>query len=350
MKIEFGKKDKLTFLKNYDIILYRKEKRKGYDVMKHYLDIKYMKEKYSDCMTVGNEIVVEEKVDGAQASFTFSPSENCIEAFSRKTQLNEMNNLRGFYEWTQRLDVQAIGRITHFGRYIIFGEYLCSHTVSYPQDKYNKFYMYDVWDTVTEKWLGFKQVKALYEQLAKAVSRTNEVIEFVPVFFEGAFNSWEHLLSYVGRTELGASPCGEGIVVKNQTTLNDENSRLPFYIKIVSEKFSEVHEVKPKKNVSPEKLKEKEEEKQLVMSIVTKRRVIKLLEKMVDNGVLRERWDEKDMGLIAKNIGKLVYEDCVKEEPGVVSQCKNFGKTANSIAMTIVREELKTRWKFLSVF
>lgn len=106
--------------------------------MKHYLDILRMKEKYSDCMTIGDEIVIEEKVDGAQASFTFSPSENCIEAFSRKTQLNEKNNLRGFYEWTQRLDIQAIERITHFGRYIIFGEWLVAHTVSYLQNKYGK--------------------------------------------------------------------------------------------------------------------------------------------------------------------------------------------------------------------
>ena len=54
----------------------------------------------------------------------------------------------------------------------------------------------------------------------------------------------------------------------------------------------------------------------LVESIVTEGRVHKLVNKMVDDGIIPENWDEHNMSTIAKNIGKDVYYDCVKEEKG----------------------------------
>lgn len=49
------------------------------------------------------------------------------------------------------------------------------------------------------------------------------------------------------------------------------------------------------------------------------------------------------MSIIAKNITKAAYEDCVKEEPDTVKQINDFGKTANSIAMGIARKILERR-------
>ena len=123
-------------------------------------------------------------------------------------------------------------------------------------------------------------------------------------------------------------------VIKNQTKLNNPNSRTPFYIKIVSEKFQETHEHHVK-IVSPEQLKAQEENKALCESIVTEARVTKILHKLVDEGILPENWGAKEMGIVAKNLCTRVYEDCVKEEPELVSQIENFGKVANSICMNI---------------
>lgn len=186
--------------------------------------------------------------------------------------------------------------------------------------------MYDIYDTEVGIYLPQNTVEATADLLN---------LTYVPVFYNGEFISWEHCMGFVGKTELGGE-YGEGIVIKNQTRLNDPNSRLPFYVKIVGEKFTETkgHKVK---TVDPDKLKNMEENKALAETIVTEARVIKLLNKFVDENILPADWGAKEMPIIAKNLIKAVYEDCVKEEPETVKQIDNFGKVANGIAMQIAK-------------
>ena len=49
------------------------------------------------------------------------------------------------------------------------------------------------------------------------------------------------------------------------------------------------------------------------------------------------------MPVVAKNLTKAVYEDCVKEEPDIVKQIDSFGKIANGIAMQIARNVMEQR-------
>ena len=149
----------------------------------------------------------------------------------------------------------------------------------------------------------------------------------------------------VGKTEMGGKE-GEGIVVKNQTRLNDKNSLIPFYTKIVNEKFCETH--KSSRPVDLEELAEKRRLTEMTMetvsSVVTKAPVEKLLNKMVDDDLLCEDWDEKDMGIIAKNLTREVYHDCVKEENDVVESVgKEFGKYAKQISMKYAKEILNEK-------
>lgn len=215
----------------------------------------------------------------------------------------------------------------HQTNLVLFGEWLVPHTIVYPQDKYQDAYFYDVYDLEAKRYLKQDEVKNIIECLG---------VNYVPVFYEGEFQSWEHIQQFVGRTDLGGEH-GEGVVVKNMSRINDPNTRLPFYTKIVGEKFSEKKSVKPKV-IDPEKMAERERLQTLVESVVTEGRVTKLVHKMVDEGVIPEKWDEHDMATIARNIGKAVYYDCVKEEPDVVEQVgEHFGKLANGTAMRIVR-------------
>lgn len=74
------------------------------------------------------------------------------------------------------------------------------------------------------------------------------------------------------------------------------------------------------------------------------RNITKLINKMVDEGIISEDWGAHDMGTIAKNLGKAVYYDCVKEEPDVVASVDDgFGKFAASIAMKLARDILAER-------
>lgn len=291
---------------------------------KKYMDIERLKDKYVDGFQPGDHIIVQEKIDGANFSIKYDEASNSIKAFSRKKMLDLGNNLRGAWEWSQRLNENLVQEVLG-NTLILFGEWLCSHTIVYPDDKYQNAYFYDVWDSETEKYLTQDRVKVIVERLG---------LNYVPVFYEGEFVTWEHLKQFVGKTDLGGES-GEGIVVKNMTRLNDPNTRLPFYTKIVADKFAEKKSVK---KFDEGKLERRAKLQSIVESVVTEGRVRKLVHKMVDDGLIPENWDEQNMGDIAKNIGKEVYYDCVKEEPETVEQVGDlFGKLASGTAMKIVR-------------
>lgn len=298
------------------------------NIMNHkkFMDIERIKENIIGGFEVGNHIVIQEKIDGANAAIRYDSETNTVVAQSRKNILNISNNLRGFYEWTQTLDVDKVREVLG-DNLILFGEWLVPHTVKYPDDKYNHAYFYDIYDTVTESYLTQDIVK-------EKVNALNLI--YVPVFYDGLFKSWEHCYSLVGKTEMGGE-YGEGIVIKNQTKLNDPNSRTPYYIKIVGEKFQETHE-HHKKEVSPEQIKALEENKILCETIVTEARVTKILHKLVDEGILPENWGASEMPIVARNLCKRVFEDCQKEEPETTAKIENFGKVANSICMSIARK------------
>lgn len=212
---------------------------------------------------------------------------------------------------------------------VLFGEWLVFHTVKYPDERYNHFYAFDVYDTDRERYLTQTEAMTIASKLG---------LTYVPIFYEGEFISWEHCISFVGKTNLGGE-YGEGIVVKNQSRLNDPNNRQPFYLKIVGEKFSETkgHKIK---QVDPKKLKQQEEVIALVETVVTEARVTKILNKFVDEGILPENWGAIDMPIVARNLTKAVYEDCMKEESDTVSQIPNFGKYANGVCMKIARSKI----------
>lgn len=300
---------------------------------KHYMDIERLKPNYADGFNVGDKIVIQEKIDGANASIRYDKETNTIKAFSRRKELDGINNLRGFYEWSQRLDIDKIKSVLR-NNLLLFGEHLIPHSVVYPKERYNNFYCYDIYDTDTHNYLPQDIVKQKVTELG---------LIYVPVFYEGEFISWDHVQSFVGRTDLGGE-YGEGVVCKNMSRLNDPNNHKPFYVKIVGEKFCETKGHKKNKVIDSDKLAEREKQKEIAESIVTKARVIKLIHKMVDEGILREDWDNHDMGIIAKNLGRAVYDDCIKEEPEIVNEIGDgFGKVAATVSMQIARQILNEK-------
>lgn len=296
---------------------------------KKYMDIERLKDKYVDGFQKGDYIVVQEKIDGANFSIRYNEEEDAITSFSRKNILDFSNNLRGAWEWSQKLNKELVKEVLGTNL-ILFGEWLVSHTIVYPNDKYQNAYFYDVYNVETGSYLKQDEVKNIINRLG---------LIYVPVFYEGEFESWEHLRQFVGRTDLGGEN-GEGIVVKNMTRLNDPNTRLPFYTKIVGEKFAEKKSIR---QVDPDKLEKRARLQTIVDSVVTEGRVTKLVHKMVDEGIIPEDWDEHNMSVIAKNIGREVYYDCLKEEPETVEQVGElFGKLASGTAMRIVRNMLNS--------
>ena len=298
--------------------------------MKKYMDIERLKDKYAEAFKAGEHITITEKIDGANASIAAN-EDGTLTCFSRRQELTAENGLQGFYNYVQTLDPTIISAVLGT-RYILFGEWAVKHTIRYPEDKMKQFYVFDVYDTETEQYMPWDFTKQIAEFIG---------LKTVPLFYDGLFISWEHIYSFVGKTEMGGEPTGEGVVIKSQDRLDNKSSRTPAYVKIVAKEFSEVHQSKPQKEIDPEKLAKKQADEALAATIVTERRVKKTLEKFIEDGIIPENWDEKSLGVIAKHLPRAVYNDCVKEEPETVEQIENFGKICGALSMKLARGLIK---------
>ena len=308
--------------------------------MKKYLDIERCKQKYAETFNVGEDIVIQEKIDGSNASIRYDEESGTLKAFSRRLELNADNTLNGFWDYVQTLNLDTFKEILG-SRYIVFGEWMgAKHAIKYPENVYGKFWMFDVWDTQTEQYLPYEETRSFYDKLIACGNEENK-FNFVPVFYIGKFESWEKTSELVGRTEVGAEPTGEGIVIKRQNCLDSKSSRLPFYVKIVSEQFSEVHKSKKQKAIDPEAIAKKEANLALAATIVTPQRVQKMIYKFIEDGLLPQDWDEHNLKDISKILPNAIYQDCVKEESETVQQVEDFGKVAAKLSMSIVRDLIK---------
>jgi hypothetical protein len=288
--------------------------------MKKYTDVVRLGHKSTvGVLTENDHIVVQEKLDGANASFKVEDGK--VLAFSRNTQLSEGNTLRGFYQWTQTLNPDDL-----LEGIVYFGEWLVKHKLDYG-DNMHQFYLFDVYNTNIEEYVHFSMVKDEAKRLS---------LNLIPILYEGQYQSFEHLQSFVGKSSLGDE--GEGVVVKN-VNYKDRFGKQVF-VKLVTDKFREVQKQKAPKD--PNKV---TQEMIFVNTFLRKGRVEKLLHKLVDEGVLDEQFGIEDMGIILKNLGQRSYDDMLKEERDFLPEefdekelRKSVGKKLPVIVKQIIQE------------
>ena len=294
--------------------------------MKHYIDIQAiiendteLKRSNAKCFEVGDIIQITEKVDGSNASV--QKENGNLLAFSRKQPLDEFNNLDGFFQYVQTLNPADFDE-----RYIVFGEWLRKNKIIYNEENMHKWYVFDIYDAVDEKWMTQDFVRKFC---------ADHNLTYVNVLYEGKFISWEHCRTFMNSPHYGERQ--EGIVVKNQTKINDPNTRTPFYLKIVNDSFKETMKERPQK--SQEQLDEEARLRALAETIVTERRVEKAIFRLRDDGVFPDKFAPEDMKMVARNLPKAVYDDCVKEEKETVDAIgASFGKLCGSITMNYARK------------
>lgn len=243
----------------------------------------------------GDHIVIQEKIDGANASIRRVGED--ILAFSRNTPLDDYHTLGGFYQFAQELDLEFLNE-----NFILFGEWTNPHKVKYPEYQ-KEFFLYDIYDVENEEYMGLEDVRNSAEYFG---------LKLVPVFYEGEYQSFEHLQSFVGKTELGGMigdvESGEGIVVKNVNYRNKFGDQK--FVKLVTDAFREVQKQKPAKDP----LQPVTAEQRFVNATVTPARVEKFLHKFVDEGILELPYGIEDMGIILKHMNQRIQEDILKEE------------------------------------
>ncbi|ODP28231.1 hypothetical protein PTI45_02388 [Paenibacillus nuruki] len=258
--------------------------------MKKYMSVVRLGHKTTEnVLQLGDPIIIQEKLDGANGSFKLE--EGKIVAFSRNEQLTEQNNLQGFYEWTQTLDADLLRSDV-----VYFGEWLTKHKINYG-DLTKQFFLFDLYDVEKEKYIHFTEVKKEAERLE---------LRLIPVFYEGEYQSLEHLESFIGQTALGVKK-GEGIVVKNVDYQDVYGNQL--FVKLVIDAFKEVQRIKKPKDPNFQSA-----EIEAVKSVLTTARVEKWIYKLIDEGSLQANFGIQDMALILKQLSSRIVEDILQEE------------------------------------
>lgn len=246
----------------------------------------------------GDIISITEKIDGSNGSFEKDDNEDIgISCYSRREKLDNENNLRGFYQYVTD-NITPIKDILH-DDYLYFGEFLCSHKVKYKKEVYNQYYLFAIWDKTKRVYLEDKEV-------FKEASRLG--LETPEIFYYGEYISYEHLMSFVGKSNITkVLNDGEGIVIKGLHTYKGYNQLYSF--KIVADKYVET---KKQRVRSPKQINIALSER--VQATLTIRRVEKLIFNLIDDGKLHTNYTIKDMGTILKLLGLDPYNDIMKEE------------------------------------
>lgn len=182
------------------------------------------------------EIFCYPKLDGANASVEYS---NEIICRSRKQVLNGENTLKGFLNYC----VENPGNFSQFSNFfkeypniIIFGEWLVPHSIkTYKSNSWNKFYIFDFYDKLSESYLDFEKCRENFSPLLSN-------FEFVPLIGKYSnLDSVEKLISLCEENNylLESGKC-EGIVIKNYSFVN-KYGRTPF-AKLINEKLVTIKE------------------------------------------------------------------------------------------------------------
>lgn len=283
--------------------------------MKKYSKIVRHGKKGTHLTIEGNpQVVIMEKLDGANASF--AAENGNLKCFSRNTELDEENTLRGFVGWANSMvDPDDLNE-----NYIYFGEWLVRHKLDYGDNEKN-FYLFDIYDTKNKRYLDFEIV----EEEAVILN-----LNLAPVFYKGEFQSLDHVNSFVGKSKLGE--VGEGVVLKNYSYEDKHGTQV--FTKIVSDEFAE--KAKTKKQKLPQQSNELDD---FVNTYLTKARVEKMISKLVDEGTLEEDYDVTDMGVILKNSAGRIAEDVIEEELDSLVKLvkKKIGKKYPSMVKEIVQ-------------
>lgn len=205
--------------------------------------------KYMHIERLGNQAVrgIEEgktyvfpKIDGTNASVWMEGTE--VKAGSRNRELSEEADNAGFYRHIQEnkeLYKEAlVGMNWH-----LYGEWLVPRTLkTYSGDAWRKFYAFDVFDYVLEKYIPYD----VYAPILKGVGI--EVIEPLLVIENATLEDFKTALEK-NKFLLGSDgTVGEGVVIKNYKYCNKYGEVK--WAKIITDEFSQKHRQKPAKKVS----------------------------------------------------------------------------------------------------
>lgn len=281
---------------------------------------------------VSRGFVVQEKLDGSNGSFTFNDGK--LEIFSRRTKLDPENNLNGFYQYIHNfydslLNIERKEFKMLLDNHILFGEWLVPHKVYYAEYYSKDFYLFDICEKDTKRYLSYDEVKDFAEKFG---FRTPEVFLHVQPKDVPTFNE-EGVVKLAGKSNMSSpKDTGEGIVIKYLDGKDEHED----YYKIVTDKFRESMNQKTTNKVN-------KNTSSVADYAITKARFEKIIFRAMDEGRLTE--DDlvfEQFGKIMKECVNDFVDDIIDEELDQMIELikKQIKKKSPHVLRTILEEKI----------
>ena len=175
------------------------------------------------------------KIDGTNSQVFLKDDGETLGFGSRNREITPENDNAGyattFEDEAHKNEYQEMLQILKVHpTYIIYGEWLVPHPLkTYSLDSWKKFYIFDVFDTATGKYLPYEEYKALFENFSDV-----NIIPLLAKLENPTADEIKEKLQDTGRF-LCVSGLGEGIVIKNYDYVNKFGRRT--WAKMLTEDF-----------------------------------------------------------------------------------------------------------------
>lgn len=270
-----------TKTKTMDFIKYMHIERLGNDEVAGILD---------------GDVYVFPKIDGTNSSVWIG--EDCKLRFaSRNRELSIDNDNAGFMAKT--MHDANIGNLLLTHRNLrLYGEWLVPHSLkAYDEKAWNKFYVFDVFDDVTQTFMPYNEYSTLLNTYG---------IEYIPAMGHGMNPNQDSIIRFLDQNHYllkdGYDGVGEGVVIKNYGFKNKFGRTT--WAKIVTNEFKAKHA----KEMGPNEIKNIETHEYLfALQFVTASLVEKTVEKIKE---ARGEWNSR---MIPQLLGT-VFHDVVVED------------------------------------
>lgn len=217
---------------------------------------------------------------------------------SRKRVLSSDKDNAGFYEYLHEKNCENRFRVLFraYPYWVLYGEWLVPHSLkTYRDDAWEKFYIFDVYDTDDGKYLPYGQYKTILE---------GHGLEYVPPLCTMKNATYEALVKELGNNGYlirDGEGVGEGIVIKNYNFVNKYGRTV--WAKLVTNEFKEKHS----KSQVTDKLMKKIVEEEIINQYITKHLVDKVVDKIV---VVEDGWKSEFIPRLLST----VFYDLIREE------------------------------------
>ena len=150
------------------------------------------------------------KIDGTNGVLWWEDNE--IHCGSRKRELSLESDNAGFYNKFNK-DDRFILLFKHSPQWVVYGEYLVKHTVKYKSEAMGKFYVFDVFDSETHKYVSYDEYQPILDNLG---------IDYIPLMAQKKnvtsedVDTWLQNCTYLTED----NKPGEGIVLHSYDYIN----------------------------------------------------------------------------------------------------------------------------------